>query len=152
MGPDNIQKSWDELAQLAAKADNESTSPLDIIPHDEVATCYEELSNCVAQASTSLLPNTNGDSLKLTEGFVFFDDKFDGEIDSITQSATLLTIAAVLQTAREHADPEKCLRPTNYQSVIISPENFLRFNDDILQACILRASHHQSWIIRPITT
>ena len=52
----------------------------------------------------------------------------------------LLTIAAVLQTAREHADPEKCLRPTNYQSVIISPENFLRFNDDILQACILRAS------------
>ncbi|ELZ1717083.1 hypothetical protein SD909_004868 [Vibrio parahaemolyticus] len=140
LGPDNIQKSWDELAQLAAKADNESASPLGTIKLDEAATCYEELSNCVAQASASLLPNTNGDSLKLTEGFVFFDDKFDDQIDSITQSATLLTIAAVLQTAREHADPEKCLRPTNYQSVIISPENFLRFNDDILQACILRAS------------
>ncbi|MCU8392553.1 hypothetical protein M2G63_04230 [Vibrio vulnificus] len=140
LGPDNIQKSWDELAQLAAKADNESASPLGTIKLDEAATCYEELSNCVAQASASLLPNTNGDSLKLTEGFVFFDDKFDDKIDRITQSATLLTIAAVLQTAREHADPDKCLRPTNYQSVIISPENFLRFNDDILQACILRAS------------
>ncbi|MCS0022874.1 hypothetical protein ACJO14_03610 [Vibrio parahaemolyticus] len=140
LGPDNIQKSWDELAQLAAKADTESTSPLEIIAPEDAETCYEALSNCIAQASASLLPNANGDSLKLTEGFVFFDDKFDDKIESITQSDTLLTIAAVLQTAREHADPEKCLRPTNYQSVIISPENFLRFNDDILQACILRAS------------
>ncbi|MDN4502217.1 hypothetical protein QX776_07370 [Alteromonadaceae bacterium BrNp21-10] len=140
LGPDNIQRSWEELAKLAAKADNESASPLDIIQPDDAATCYEALSDCIAQASDSLLPNTNGDSLKLTEGFVFFDNKFDDKINSITQSDTLLTIAAVLQTAREHADPEKCLRPTNYQSVIISPENFLRYNDDILQACILRAS------------
>lgn len=140
LGPDNIQKSWGELAQLAAKADNESTSPLDTITPDDAEKCYEALSHCIGQASASLLPNANGESLKLTEGFVFFDDKFDDKIDRITQSATLLTIAAVLQTAREHADPEKCLRPTNYQSVIISPENFLRFNDDILQACILRAS------------
>ena len=128
------------MVDLAAKADNESMSPLDIIKPDDAATCYEALSDCIAHTNDSLLPNTKGDSLKLTEGFVFFDDKFDDQIDRITQSDVLLTIAAVLQTAREHADPEKCLRPTNYQSVIISPENFLRFNDDILQACILRAS------------
>ncbi|OOE61668.1 hypothetical protein [Salinivibrio kushneri] len=140
LGPDNIKKSWDELAELAAKADNASTSPLEMITPDEAAKCYEALSNYIEQARDSLLPNANGDPLKLTEGFVFFDDNFDHKIDSITQSDTLLSMAAVLQTAREHADPEKCLRPTNYQSVIISPENFLRFNDDILQACILRAS------------
>lgn len=140
LGPDNIKKSWDELVQLAAKADNESNSPLDTIQYDDVAKCYDALSTTIRSANNSLLPNTNGDSLKLTEGFVFFDDKFDDKIDNITQGDTLLTIAAVLQTAREHANPEKCLRPTNYQSVVISPENFLRFNDDILQACILRAS------------
>ncbi|WP_102798936.1 hypothetical protein [Bowmanella denitrificans] len=140
VGPDSIKKSWDELAKLASKADTETASPLGSINDSEAASCYEALSACIASASNCLLPNTLGGQLKLTEGFVFFDDKFDDKIESITQSDTLLSIASVLQAAREHADPEKCLRPTNYQSVIISPENFLRFNDDILQACILRAS------------
>ncbi|WP_157611047.1 hypothetical protein [Arsukibacterium perlucidum] len=140
LGPDNIKKSWDALNELASKADNLIKSPLETITDAEAALCYEAMTECIANTSDSLLPNSNGVPLKLTEGFVFFEDKFDDKIASITQSATLLTIASVLQAAREHADPEKCLKPTNYQSVIISPENFLRFNDDILQACILRAS------------
>lgn len=140
LGPDNIRKSWDALNELASKADNLIKSPLATITDEEASMCYEAMTECIANTSESLLPNSNGVPLKLTEGFVFFEDKFDQEITSITQGATLLTIASVLQAAREHPDPEKCLKPTNYQSVIISPENFLRFNDDILQACILRAS------------
>ena len=130
LGPDNIKKSWDALNELASKADNLIKSPLETITDAEAALCYEAMTECIANTSDSLLPNSNGVPLKLTEGFVFFEDKFDDKIASITQSATLLTIASVLQAAREHADPEKCLKPTNYQSVIISPENFLRFNDD----------------------
>lgn len=140
LGPDNIQKSWNDLTELAAKADINSTSPLDQISNLEASECYDALSECISGANHSFLPNTNGDQLKLTEGFVFFNGLFDDQINNVTQGDTLLAIASVLQTAREHDDPEKCLRPTNYQSVIISPENFLRFNDDILQACILRAS------------
>lgn len=31
-------------------------------------------------------------------------------------------------------------KATSYESVVLSPENFSRFNDDILQACLLRAT------------
>lgn len=140
LGPDNIQKSWNELTKLASKADIYTESSFEPIDSEEASSCFDALSECIASSSNSLLPNTNGEQLKLTEGFVFFNGQFDENIDHVTQSDTLLAIASVLQTAREHPEPDKCLRPTNYQSVIISPENFLRFNDEILQACILRAS------------
>lgn len=140
LGPDNIKKSWDELSQLAASAQNRVSSPLESINDDKAFIYYDALADFVKESHNSLLPTTNNEQLKLTEGFVFFNGLFDDKIVEVTQSDTLLAIASVLQTAREHANPEKRLKPTNYQSVIISPENFLRFNDDILQACILRAS------------
>jgi len=32
------------------------------------------------------------------------------------------------------------LKPTGYESVVLAPENFQRFNDNILQVCLLRAA------------
>jgi len=140
LGPDNVKNSWLDLSNLAAKVENYSTSPHPSYNTEQVSECYDALSTVISENHNSLLPNTSGVELKITEGFVFFGNIFDDRMQSVTQSDTLLTIASVLQAAREHKDPNNCLRPTNYQSVIISPENFLRFNDDILQACILRAS------------
>jgi hypothetical protein len=140
LGPDNVRNSWLDLNDLAAKVDNFTTSPHSSFNAEQASECYDALTTVISNSHNSLLPSTSGNELKITDGFVFFGSVFDANIESVTQSDTLLTIASVLQTAREHKDPNNCLRPTNYQSVIISPENFLRFNDDILQACILRAS------------
>jgi hypothetical protein len=139
IGPDNAQSFWNELTELASLAQQVVIDMPDVISEDEAFDCLDALSNLVKSCNNTLLPNTNGDKLKITEGFVFFNSLFDSKIDAVSQSEPLLAISSVLQTAREHGDPDKCLRPTNYQSVIISPENFLRFNDDILQACLLRA-------------
>lgn len=134
LGPDNLKNSWTELANLASVVQNYNCET------DEHADCFDELVEVISKSQNSLLPNTKGATLKITSGFVFFGDVFDSKITQVTQSDTLLTIASALQAAREHKDPNNCLTPTSYQSVIVSPENFLRFNDDILQACILRSS------------
>ncbi len=51
-----------------------------------------------------------------------------------------MTMSAVLQSAREHKDHTRRLCPTGYESVVLAPECFMRFNDAVLQACLLRAS------------
>lgn len=140
LGPDNVKNSWVELTNLAAQVDNFDHSPHSQFTFEEASEYFDALTETVSKSMNSLLPNTQGNELKITEGFVFFGSIFDDKISDVTQSDTLITITSVLQAAREHKDQNNCLRPTNYQSVIISPENFLRFNDDILQACLLRAS------------
>lgn len=50
-------------------------------------------------------------------------------------------MSAVLQNAREHKDHERRLCPNGYESVVLAPECFLRLNEAILQACMLRACH-----------
>jgi hypothetical protein len=140
IGADSISNSWVELGKLAAKSQN-----IDIPNHSKVSEklasqSFENLVDVVRKSQNSLLPSSLGQRLKITEGFVFFGDIYDeNEVTNAPQSDVLLTISSVLQAAREHKNPNNCLKPTNYQSVIISPETFLRFNDDILQACILRA-------------
>ena len=55
-----------------------------------------------------------------------------------------LTISAVLQNLREKmsiADSSDSLRSHVYQHAVISPENFVRYNDSILQSCIWRAAN-----------
>jgi hypothetical protein len=87
------------------------------------------------------LPNSSGEALRLTEGFVFFGNSFENvPVEDIPPSVAFLTVASVLQAARDLANPAIQLRPTGYESVTLSTENFLRYNDNLLQACILRAA------------
>ncbi|MCH4295916.1 hypothetical protein MJ923_16540 [Shewanella sp. 3B26] len=140
LGPDNVKNSWSELMQLASTAENMSECPLEFLSYDDASLYFDAMTEVISNSKNSLLPNTKSEQLKITEGFVFFNGIFDSRIDELSQCETLMAITSALQTAREHKDDDKCLRPTSYQSVVISPENFLRFNDPILQASILRAS------------
>ena len=57
-------------------------------------------------------------------------------------AAVYLTIAAALQEQREK-DPElseDSLRTQIYRPVVLDPNNFVRFNDPLIQSCIWRAS------------
>lgn len=88
-----------------------------------------------------LLPKHDGTPLALSDGFLFFSSgsAVAQNCPDVPQSTVYFTIATVLQHAREHGEHELRLQPTGYESVVLSPECFLRFNDNILQACFLRA-------------
>jgi hypothetical protein len=83
-------------------------------------------------------PDLNKNNLVLREGFAFWKFKYKN-----APSATVyLTIASVLQRARENNDlsAQDRLYSDEYQSAILSPECFSRFNDGIIQSSILRAA------------
>jgi hypothetical protein len=82
----------------------------------------------------------NGRLLVLRKTFAFWD--FDYQEETISQAEIYLTISAVLQRAREgnSLNQDERLYSDEYQSALISPDCFLRFNDGIIQASILRAA------------
>jgi hypothetical protein len=83
-------------------------------------------------------PDLNGNNLVLREGFAFWKFKYE----NAPSANVYLTIASVLQRARENNDLEQKdrLYSDEYQSAILSPECFSRFNDGIIQSSILRAA------------
>ncbi|AWH37621.1 hypothetical protein C1929_13125 [Stenotrophomonas sp. ZAC14D1_NAIMI4_6] len=95
--------------------------------------------NCIRASAGSFLCKPNGAALDHTPGFVFLPVEFT-ETGLPTESLTFLIISAVLQAARELKNPAIQLKSTGYESVVLAPENFQRFNDNILQACLLRAA------------
>lgn len=49
-------------------------------------------------------------------------------------------MTSALQNAREFSDPLLKLASTVHETVVLDAENFLRFNDGVLQASLLRAA------------
>ncbi|WP_323634532.1 hypothetical protein [Pectobacterium polaris] len=140
IGPDIISDSWSDLTGLVSFLDSLSINDNGPELSEGESQSIALLGRVVNESRSKFLPNTANIPLKLTSGFVFFSEKLEDKLSEINQSVIFLAIASVLQAAREHTVAELCLKSDNYQSVVLSPENFLRFNDDILQACILRAS------------
>jgi len=96
----------------------------------------------IDQAKEGFLMTPRGKEMKISEGFVFFEEGSAiacqyGEVD---QAIIFLTMSSALQCAREHDNHLLRLCPNGYESVVLAPECFLRFNDPILQACLLRAA------------
>ena len=87
------------------------------------------------------LGNSPDRSLRLQPGFVFWpDDVTQGQH---TQADVFFTISSVLQQLRANAQKisKSALRSNWFQQTILAPGNFGRFNDDIIQAAILRAAY-----------
>lgn len=87
------------------------------------------------------LPNVASRTLALQPGFVFWPDGVPARAHS--QADVYITIASVLQQLRAnaHRGQRSAIRSNWFQQTILAPENFGRFNDDIIQASILRAAH-----------
>ncbi|MBR9845936.1 MAG: hypothetical protein GYB35_07430 [Algicola sp.] len=80
----------------------------------------------------------NGERLSLRKGFVFWD--FDVKEATAYQSQVYFTISTVLNNIYNNPiDSERTLKQSNYIRNLLSPDNFQRFNDGIIQASILRA-------------
>lgn len=141
LGPDSLANSWTKITALASKSQMLSFDNSIGLGEGKFNQSLDAVNSSVELSNNELLPATGGSRLQITSGFVFFGKAIEDEhIEAVPQSTVFLTISAVLQTAREHSKAENCLSPSNYQSVVLSPENFLRFNDDVLQACLLRAA------------
>jgi hypothetical protein len=92
--------------------------------------------------ASAVLPS--GSSLEtkqsLRPDFAFW--KFKYEDREHNTPAVLLTVAAILQNARESTTMPNAHRlgTEAFQQVVLDPENFGRYNDGVIQAAILRAA------------
>jgi len=127
--------AWKSLSDLIAAAQMQSGS------HENDTESLNALKECITKSHNKFLPTSSNVELRLSEGFVFFGDVFRKKWDKVPVSTIYATIAAVLQSARDCENSSIQLKSTGYESVVLSPENFLRFNDSILQACILRTAY-----------
>jgi hypothetical protein len=90
----------------------------------------------------SLLPGLDStESMKLRPGFVFWNSK-PLEKEQDFQVEAIATIAIVLQKARDNPEllEEHRLASAAFRHVMLSPENFSRFNDGLLQSAFLRCA------------
>lgn len=87
------------------------------------------------------LANNGSRKLSLQPGFVFWPDGVPAR--SHSQADVFFTIASVLQQLRanSHRTQKAAIKSNWFQQTLLAPENFGRFNDDIIQASILRAAH-----------
>lgn len=140
VGPDGDGHAWDAYPALANTAQM-NTEIVKYIDKTVAQAALDQMVTCIRGARNGFLPTALGQQLKITDGFYFFKKVFGNKLHEVKSSVSYLTVAAVLQTARDLKNPEFQLKPTGYESVVLHPECFLRFNDDILQACMLRACH-----------
>lgn len=97
----------------------------------------QELNECGAKVgldTTLFYPSFTGNILKLNNGFAFAPPR--QEFDHPTQSEVYFIIDSVLNEMRSKGK----LFQTEYVRNLIEPGNFVRYNDGIIQACILRAA------------
>lgn len=80
----------------------------------------------------------NNYSLKLRKNFAFWNFEYKGE--EVSQSEVYFTISTTitnLENKKINSHPS--LKQTNYVRNMLSPRNFHRFNDGIIQASLLRS-------------
>lgn len=140
IGADGTSSAWKDLVELAARAQVELPNSNSVNPV-QLSKALNLLANVIDAANSGFLPRSDGSPLGLSDGFLFFGSVFKDRLPDVPISATYLAVASVLQAARDLKTPASQLKPTGYESVVLAPENFLRFNDNLLQACILRAAH-----------
>lgn len=103
----------------------------------------DQLNQCSGKAVRGLsadlfLPKaTDYSALELRKNFSFF--RFEGYIDDVSQSDIYFTISWILNGLRHSSRADRKLEQAPYIRCLIDPANFTRFNDGIIQACILRA-------------
>jgi hypothetical protein len=84
------------------------------------------------------LKTLNGNDLLLNKNFAFWE--FDYKEKEVAQSELYFQISAILNKLfNKEVTDHPSLNQTNYVRNLLSPGNFSRFNDGIIQAALLRA-------------
>lgn len=139
IGADSTATAWQTYAELFSES-QVADDLHEALPRAVALGSIALATQVYQSAPNGFFPTPGGDKLALTDGFVFFGSAFD-KVSEVSDAAAFATVAAVLQAARDLNSTGNQLRPNGYESVVLDPENFLRFNDNLLQTCILRAAH-----------
>ena len=137
----NPRNSWNDEADLFRDPDIRSQlSPSTIKIADSRLRELTKTSRSLASDGL-FLQSSNGTTLTLQPDFVFLPNKSAGR--KYTQADVFFTIASILQRLRANAQSgaaDTAIRNAWYHQTILDPSNFTRYNDDIIQASILRAA------------
>lgn len=102
----------------------------------------QSYSDSIKGLSTNLffpkLKKALNEEMEIRNNFAFFD--FDGYVNEVTQSDIYFTFNNVINSLRNSKKIEKSLVQTSFVRNLLSPNNFNRFNDGIIQASILRSA------------
>lgn len=79
------------------------------------------------------------EGLAIRNNFAFFN--FEGYVNEVTQSDIYFTFNNVINSLRNSNSIKKSLKQTSFVRNLLSPNNFNRFNDGIIQASILRSAY-----------
>lgn len=105
-----------------------------------LAARLQLLTNQSNEQESLFLPAPDGRSLKLRQTFAFWSDfEFSPErLNKVSQADVYWTIQCVLHDLRNTHENQGLA--TTYRITLISPANFDRYNDGVIQACLLRAA------------
>jgi hypothetical protein len=135
--------SWSEekrfLEEMLASLDEEKENELYNFVDERVNHLRDNKSNH-GLSDHVFLPMYDGNELYLRKNFAFWPSISKYDKDDIAQSEVYFTISAIItQLENNDINSEASLKQTNYVKNLISPRNFHRFNDGIIQASLLRS-------------
>ncbi|MBR9773872.1 MAG: hypothetical protein GYB55_02255 [Cytophagales bacterium] len=136
-----VGTSWEEeqvfLRNLFGDLDEEKNKEL----HDFVNNRLEILrknKDTNGLTDNVFLKQYNGKKLCLRKNFAFWSFN-DYSKENVSQSEVYFTISAIITNLENNdINSHPSLKQTNYVRNILSPRNFHRFNDGIIQAALLR--------------
>lgn len=132
--------AWLRAAKLMQQTESMNFIPGSAWNEDVVRKSLKLAGNALEAASRGFLPTPLGRPLKLTRGFVYWAPK-KGALDTCDHAAaSFVSMASAMQHAREFAKHLNKLASSIHETVVLDPENFLRFNDGVLQSSLLRAA------------
>lgn len=133
--------AWQKADALMQKAEVIDVRPDSPWGEDVVRGSLQMVSDALERAADRFLPSPTGQRLELTEGFVYWSARSEQLAACDHAAVCYLAMAAALQRAREFPAPSGRLVSSLHETVVLDTENFLRFNDGVLQASLLRAAH-----------
>lgn len=132
--------AWERSSQLAQRLDQFTVPPVVPWKTEDVLASVELVAAAIEDAEQTFLCASNGQAMALTRGFIFWDAPTEVLKHCHHAGASYLSMSSALQSAREHPTPKLRFATSVHEVVVIDPENFLRYNDGVLQASVLRAA------------
>ncbi len=134
------EPSWKaELTELQRVSEWLDEREIDIPP--EITSRIARLQAAPAEGLVDDLfwPDLNGQPLALRSDFALVEGALRSPV--ATQADLFASVCVALTNLRNHSDPSRRLTHNAYERAVLSPSNFDRYNDGVLQASILRAAH-----------
>ena len=131
IGPEDSYKIWDKELELVKE-----------YSHEHWVSRSEHLEAKSKGIKNRIGSYTSAERLdEFSREFAFWPDSYNNK--ETTSSSVYTTIACILQHLRglDKNLPDS-LNGHTYQAKILSPENFWRFNDALIQSCLWRAALH----------